>query len=123
MGRRRCARGDTCDGGRAEIDADEPYLRHLFRNLLENAVEHGGPDVTVTVGELDDGFYVADDGPGIPTDERDAIFEEGYTTAGDNGGTGLGLAFVRKLAEVYEWDVTVAESEEDGARFEFRNVT
>ncbi|PSP54323.1 histidine kinase, partial [Halobacteriales archaeon QS_1_67_19] len=105
------------------IQADETYVRHLFRNLLENAVEHGGSDVTVTVGDLDDGFYVADDGAGIPPEDRDAVFDEGYTTAAGNGGTGLGLAFVEKLTDVYEWDVTVTESEAGGARFEFRNVT
>ncbi|WP_137283534.1 MEDS domain-containing protein [Halorussus salinisoli] len=105
------------------IHADETYVRHLFRNLLENAVEHGGRDVTVTVGDLPDGFYVADDGVGIPADERDAVFDEGYTTAAENGGTGLGLAFVQELAEVYEWDCAVTESAAGGARFEFRNVT
>ncbi|UPV76441.1 MEDS domain-containing protein (plasmid) [Halorussus limi] len=121
------------------IEADETYIRHLFRNLLENAVEHGGPDVTVTVGDLPSasdgrsedgdgtepttgGFYVADDGPGIPDEDRDAVLDEGYTTAADSGGTGLGLAFVQKLAEVYEWDLEVTESEDGGARFEFRNV-
>ena len=104
------------------IQADETYMRHMVRNLLENATEHGGPDVTVTVGELSDGFYVADDGAGIPAGERDAIFDEGYTTAGDNGGAGLGLAFVRKLAAVYEWDCTVTESDAGGARFEFRGI-
>ncbi|NHN61122.1 MULTISPECIES: MEDS domain-containing protein [Halorussus] len=104
------------------MEADETYVSHLFRNLLENSVEHGGADVTVTVGDLGDGFYVADDGVGIPVEDREAVFDEGYTTAADNGGTGLGLAFVRKLAEVYEWDVSVTESESGGARFEFRNV-
>ncbi|WP_435180376.1 MEDS domain-containing protein [Halorussus sp. AFM4] len=119
------------------IEADETYVSHLFRNLLDNAVEHGstgreaqshdaveqaGADVTVTVGDLPSGFYVADDGVGIPEDEREAVFDEGYTTAADSGGTGLGLAFVRKLAEVYEWEVSVTESESGGARFEFRNV-
>lgn len=73
----------------------------------------------ITVGELDDGFYVADDGLGMPPEERDAVFEEGYTTAADNGRTGLGLAFVRKLAEVYEWDHTITESAAGGAQFEF----
>ena len=107
------------------VQADETYIRHLFRNLFENAVEHGGADVTVEVGGLPDGdgFYVADDGPGIPVEKRDRVFDEGFTTAGDNGGTGLGLAFVQKLAEVYEWDLSVTESESSGARFEFRNVT
>ncbi|NEU58641.1 GAF domain-containing sensor histidine kinase [Halorussus sp. MSC15.2] len=103
------------------IDADETYMRHLFRNLLDNAVEHGGSDVTV--GDLPDGFYVADDGTGIPPEDRDAVFDEGYTTTADTGGTGLGLAFVRKLADVYEWNCAVTESADGGARFEFRNVT
>ena len=118
------------------IEADETYINHLFRNLFENAVEHGGTDVTVTVGDLDDvsssggsedersessgGFYVADDGPGIPAGDRDAVFEPGYTTAADSGGSGLGLAFVQKLAEVYEWNCAVTESAAGGARFEFR---
>ncbi|MFC4449070.1 MEDS domain-containing protein [Halorussus aquaticus] len=134
---------DTSDAElRSEIDvvveADETYIDHLFRNLLENAVEHGsasprshahedavehgGDDVTVTVGELEDGFYVADDGDGIPPEDRDAVFEEGYTTTADSGGSGIGLAFVRKLAEVYEWGYAVTESESGGARFEFTGV-
>ncbi|MFC4552112.1 MULTISPECIES: PAS domain-containing protein [Halorussus] len=104
------------------IRADGTYVRHLFRNLLENAVEHGGPGVDVTVGDLPDGFYVADDGPGIPADERETVFEAGYTTAAGNGGTGLGLAFIEKLAGVYGWDCRVTESESGGARFEFTNV-
>lgn len=100
----------------AAIQADETYLRHLFENLFENAIEHGGADVTVTVGDLPNGFYVADDGTGIPADDREAIFEAGYTTAADHGGTGLGLAFVRELAEVYGWEHTVTDSEAGGAR-------
>ncbi|WP_435181932.1 MEDS domain-containing protein [Halorussus sp. AFM4] len=120
------------------IQADETYVSHLLRNLLENAVEHGstsprsqaredavehgGSDVAVTVGELPSGFYVADDGVGIPDGERAAVFEAGYTTASDNGGTGLGLAFVEELADVYGWDVSLTESEAGGARFEFRGI-
>ncbi|RBI64221.1 hypothetical protein DMJ13_06985 [halophilic archaeon] len=104
------------------IQADETYIRHLFQNLFENAVEHGGTDVSVTVGELPTGFYVADDGPGIPADDRDAVFEAGFTTAAEKGGTGVGLAFVQKLTEVYEWESRAIESAAGGARFEFTNV-
>ena len=110
----------------ADIDdvmrADETYVRHLFRNLFENAVQHGGSEVTVRVESLPNGFYVEDDGSGIPADERDAVFEAGFTTAASEGGTGLGLAFVRELADVYGWSCTVTESADGGARFEFRNV-
>lgn len=66
---------------------------------------------------------MADDGPGIPADERDTVFEVGYTTAGGQGGTGLGLTFVRELAEVYEWTYTVTESDAGGAQFEFTDVS
>jgi len=106
-----------------EIRADPDRLRHLLENLVRNAVEHGGEGVTVTVGDLEDGveFYVADDGPGIPPEEREQVFESGYTTA--DGGTGLGLAIVREIAETHGWEVRVTESDAGGARFEFAGVS
>ena len=104
------------------IRADETYVRHLFRNLFENAVEHGGADVTVSVGELPTGFYVADDGTGIAADEREAVFETGYTTASSRGGMGLGLTFIHEMADVYGWTCSVTESADGGARFEFENI-
>jgi signal transduction histidine kinase len=109
------------------LEADETYVRHLFRNLFENAVEHGDADA-IAVGDIPadageaGGFYVADDGVGIPPENRDDVFETGFTTAANEGGTGLGLAFVEELAEVYGWGCTVTESEAGGARFEFRDV-
>lgn len=105
------------------IEVDETYIRHLFRNLFENAVEHGGSDVTVTVGEVPTGFYVADSGSGIPADDQELIFESGYTTASEEGGMGLGLTFVQEMADVYKWTCAVTESGTGGARFEFEGVT
>jgi hypothetical protein len=104
------------------IHVDETYVEHLFRNLFENAVEHGGAE-TVSVGGLPTGFYVADDGSGIPADERERIFEVGYTTAADHGGTGVGMAFVSALTDVYGWTCEITESDAGGARVEFRDVT
>jgi signal transduction histidine kinase len=118
------------------LRADPSRLRQLVENLLRNAVEHGSagdasggavgrdpPDAvsTVTVGETADGFYVADDGPGIPPDERERVFESGHTTA--RGGTGLGLAIVERIADAHGWTVAAAESADGGARFEFGGVT
>ena len=102
------------------VRADRSRLKQLLENLLRNAVSHGGETVTVTVGDLDGGFYVADDGPGIPEGERDAVFEAGHTT--DPDGTGFGLAIVERIAEAHGWAVAVAESAEGGARFEFTGV-
>ncbi|WP_193787989.1 hybrid sensor histidine kinase/response regulator [Natronorubrum bangense] len=78
--------------------------------------------VTLTVGDLsgETGFYVEDDGRGIPAEQRDAVFETGYSMAA--GGTGLGLAIVERIAENHGWTVTVTESDTGGARFEFRDV-
>ncbi|MFB6360063.1 MAG: PAS domain-containing protein, partial [Halobacteriales archaeon] len=80
----------------ASIAADLSRLQQLLENLYRNAIEHGGSDVTVTVGDLPAGFYVADDGTGIPEDERGNILDVGYTTAEE--GTGFGLSIVREIA-------------------------
>ncbi|MEF8883203.1 MAG: PAS domain S-box protein [Halapricum sp.] len=103
------------------IRADRSQLQHLVENLVHNAVEHGGPDVTVRIGPLDDGFYVADDGPGITPDERSAVFESGYSTAED--GTGFGLGIVERVVDAHGWEITVADSRDGGARFEITGVT
>ena len=129
------------------VRADESRLQQLLENLFRNAVEHGSTGnqnaprsgdavehgstasrsstradgtVQVTLGDLSDGFYVADDGPGIPPAERDGIFETGYSTKPD--GTGFGLDIVAQVAEAHGWTVDVTESEAGGARFEVRGV-
>jgi len=100
------------------VEADESRLQQLFENLLRNAVDHGPVGVTVRVGALPDGrgFYVADDGPGIPVDERDQVFESGYTTGGE--GIGAGLSIVERVVDAHGWSIRVTESRDGGARFE-----
>ncbi|PSQ57869.1 sensor histidine kinase [Halobacteriales archaeon SW_8_68_21] len=101
--------GDRIASGTFSADRDAPAER----------AEADAPDapVRVRVGRTDDRFYIADDGPGIGVDERDAVFELGHTTAPD--GTGFGLAIVERIAEAHGWTVSVTESREGGARFEF----
>ncbi|GAB6877769.1 ATP-binding protein [Halorubrum gandharaense] len=105
------------------IRADESRLRQLLENLFRNAVEHGGDSVTVTVGALPNGngFYVEDDGPGIPESERERVFETGYTTTTE--GTGFGLSIVTEIASAHGWDVTISDGKAGGARFEVSGVT
>lgn len=100
--------------------ADETQLTRLFENLFHNAIEHGGEEVTVRVGKLEDGhgFYVADDGPGIPPADREAILDRGYS--GDEDGTGLGLSIVKRITEAHDWSIGVDESDAGGARLEIR---
>lgn len=104
------------------IRADESRLKQLIENLIRNAVDHGGDEVTVTVGELDAaaGFYMADTGPGISPAERERIFETGYSTA--PGGTGFGLSIVKEIVEAHGWEIQVTESTTGGARFEITGV-
>jgi PAS domain S-box-containing protein len=102
------------------IKADRSRLKQLFENLYRNAVEHGGDDVTVSVGAMDDGFYVADTGPGIPESERADVFEAGYSTNED--GTGFGLRIIEQITNAHGWDISVVESDQGGARFEFTGV-
>ncbi|MFB6198317.1 MAG: PAS domain-containing sensor histidine kinase, partial [Halobacteriaceae archaeon] len=78
------------------IMGDPDRLQALCENLFRNAVEHGGEDVTVRVGKIDEeGLYVEDDGPGIPEEGRSQIFEAGYSTS--EQGTGLGLTIVKQV--------------------------
>lgn len=100
----------------ATVHADPDRLRLLFECLFDNSVAHGGEGATVTVGDRDCGFYVADDGPGISADEREDVFELGYGTTRD--GEGYGLFFVRTIARAHGWTVAAGESENGGARID-----
>lgn len=117
------SRVDTMDAtllieGAGTVRADRDRLSHVFENLFRNAVEHGGPDVTVRVGALDGGagFYVEDDGPGIPEDERARVFDMGYTSSRD--GNGFGLSIVDRIVSAHGWQIRVTEGADDGTRFE-----
>ncbi|UHQ96075.1 PAS domain S-box protein [Natrinema halophilum] len=103
------------------LTADESRVAQVLENLFRNAVEHGGDSVTVTVGTMETGFYVEDDGPGIPPDDRDRIFETGYSPGVE--GTGLGLAIVKNVADAHGWRLAVTDGTDGGARFEFSDVT
>ena len=128
------AREDTESENASELsvtDAPEDAIEHSSTSppshAQEDAVEQGStdsedgePGVTITVGDLEDGFYVADDGPGIPADERTDVFDRGYSTAEE--GTGFGLALVREIVDAHGWSVRATESETGGARFEITGV-
>jgi PAS domain S-box-containing protein len=119
------------------LRADPDRLEHVFENLFRNCIDHGDPGVAVRVGPLTDGFYVEDDGPGIPPDERETVFEAGHTSATD--GTGFGLTIVQRIVQAHGWTVSITDAEHDdadagdqstapeadgaaGARFEIRGV-
>ncbi len=92
----------------------------MLENLFRNAIDHAGPAVTVRVHKTDRGFAIADDGPGIPPEERHRVFDVGYSTS--TNGTGFGLQIVEQVVEAHGWDVHVIDGPAGGARFEITGV-
>lgn len=103
------------------VSAERSRFQQLLENLFRNAVEHGGTDVTVTVGDVAEGFHVSDDGVGIPEDARDDVFDPDYSTGSD--GTGIGLRIVEEVATAHDWDVEVMEGPDGGTRVEVTGDT
>lgn len=102
--------------------ADSNCVSQLFENLFANAIEHGGSEVTIRVGSLPgkEGFYVEDDGPGIPEVDRHRVFETGYST-GEHG-IGLGLSIVEAIVSAHDWTIRITNARPDGARFEISDT-
>lgn len=100
-------------------------LERLFRNLLDNAVRHSPEGGHVTVEARSEGdivhISVLDEGPGVPPEERDRVFDPFFRAASErrrDDGSGLGLAIVREIARVHGGEVSVEQGPEGkGARF------
>jgi signal transduction histidine kinase len=112
----------TCSLTAAPVRGRTDDLARMARNLLANALQHARSRVEVSLAN-DAGWVtltVTDDGPGVPAEHRDRIFERFYR--GDpardraDSGTGLGLAIVRSVAEGHGGSVGLV----DGSRFEVR---
>ncbi|MFC7256123.1 PAS domain S-box protein [Haloplanus litoreus] len=114
-------------GSRNTADDSVEHGSTGSRNTADDSVEHGSTEagtaangVSITVGECEGGFYIADDGPGIPEADRDAVFESGFSTS--NEGTGFGLSIVAEIADAHDWVITITESAAGGTRFEITGV-
>jgi signal transduction histidine kinase len=103
------------------IEANRSRLLSVFENLFRNSLDHVGSSVSVRTGLTETGFYVADDGPGIPEEQADRILDYGYTTSAD--GTGLGLSIVETMANSHGWTVQLDQEHEEGTRFVFTDVS
>ena len=110
-------RDATLEVSAGMVTGDRGQLQVLFENLIRNAVGHGGADVTARIGPLKNGFYFEDTGTGIPEENREKVFDHGFSTG--YSGSGVGLTIVKRIAETHGWGVTLRESSEGGARFEF----
>jgi two-component system OmpR family sensor kinase len=115
--------GATVAGGEpVAFSGDPAMLRHLVRNLLENAQRHGqGREVTASVTGRPEAVVLAveDRGPGVRDEDRERIFAPFYQAPGaSGGGMGLGLALVRQVAEYHGGQALVRPRDGGGSRFE-----
>jgi PAS domain S-box-containing protein len=104
-----------------DLEGDQRRLQRMLENLFRNSIDHGltngeSDSLTLRVGPTDDGFFVEDDGTGLPDTSDEDLFESGFTT--DEDGNGLGLAIVERIADAHDWSVSACDSETGGARFE-----
>lgn len=107
------------------LQADASRLQQAFENLFQNCADHavGGwaGATTVRIGSLSaaSGFYVEDDGQGIPANRREDLLSFGVSTG---SGSGYGLAIVRTVVEAHGWSLAVGDSSDGGARFEIETA-
>jgi len=97
--------------GELTIEADSPRLQQVFENLFRNSIEHGGPDLTVTVVCHEDRLVIADDGYGFEDGPPRLDAETRESEAG------LGLSIVAKIVDAHGWDITANSGDNGGSRF------
>ena len=110
---------DLAGNKEAMVALERQDLDEIIGNLMENAAKYGGGSVFVTIdAEPDDPqccvVWIEDDGPGIPEEERERIFDRGARLDTEKPGTGLGLAIVRDVVRIYGGDADLDESEDLG---------
>ena len=100
----------------AVVSVERQDLDEMIGNLVENAAKYGGGSVFITVetGKKFVELLIEDDGRGIPEEERIRIFDRGVRLDSGKPGTGLGMAIVRDVAEIYDGGVELEESEDLG---------
>jgi signal transduction histidine kinase len=112
----RHIRLDMAGNKELAVRVERQDLDEMLGNLIENAAKYGGGSVFVTVEDQDDmvAILIEDDGRGIPEDERARIFDRGVRLDTSKPGTGLGMAIVRDVAEIYNGSIELDESEDMG---------
>ncbi|OJY77711.1 MULTISPECIES: HAMP domain-containing sensor histidine kinase [unclassified Rhizobium] len=98
------------------VTGDQTSLERALTNLVQNAIDHGGRQGTITVRVGKGGFVeVCDEGNGIPLDEREQIFEPFNRVGADGRGAGLGLNLVREIMQLHGGSIAVVNTTSKGA--------
>lgn len=105
--------------GISSLHGDAGALERVMTNLIQNAIEHGGHHVILRVTAS--GFEVEDDGPGIPPEERERVFEPFHRLRPRSTGSGLGLNLVQQIVEMHDGRVSIVGAPNGGTivRVEF----
>jgi signal transduction histidine kinase len=109
------------------IRSDPILVERILRNLVSNAIKHGGGHARIEVSDDKSGATVSvvDDGPGIPEEDRERIFEEFVRLDSAKGGEGLGLglSIVKRIADILGAELSLASPAGGGAKFSLRLTT
>jgi len=114
---------ETASGESSSVAAERRYFRRAMQNLISNALKYARSEVSLRVEGSPEVTLIAveDDGPGVPEDQRQRIFEPfarvDDSRSRESGGVGLGLAIVKRIVELHQGSVRVESSEHGGARF------
>ncbi|MDR0506639.1 MAG: response regulator [Dysgonamonadaceae bacterium] len=102
-----------------DVLIDKEKIEKIIINLMSNALKFTGTKIDLRLEYEEDGFkiMVADDGPGIPNEEKEKIFEAFYQVNEEDSGTGIGLAFSKLLAEKHKGNISLSDNPEGGTTF------
>lgn len=114
----------VCEQSKTDVLADEGELSVLIKNLVENAVDFSPEGGTVCIRVGATRLAVEDQGPGVPEDEREKVFERFWRgSQTQRPGSGLGLAICLEVATAHGWQIRCVEAASGGARFEVTFTT
>lgn len=109
-----------------KLETSKTLINQLFMNLIDNAVKYNDKDkVRLMVGSKKEksgySFYVRDNGPGIPTEYHDKVFQifQTLATKDEHDSTGIGLTIVKKIVDTYGGEIQITNYESDGVKFSF----
>lgn len=103
--------------GKVHVEVNTLQMERALANIIRNAIDHGGAAGTITVA-IDEtgGIEIRDEGPGIPVEEHENVFEPFYRLQPQSRGAGLGLNLARQIASLHDGTIRILDGSWPGAR-------